>query len=165
LDAWQVELLLYLIGVLLLFIEIFIPSGGSLAIAAILCIAYSVYSLFERGQPIPAWTLLALTLGYCGLLVRFWLKRMRLDETLGQSDGNDEDVNQAKEMIGQTGVALTALRPTGIAKIDGHRYDVMTMGSFIDPGNEIRVIEASGNRILVRPQEASESDRSPEAPR
>jgi len=155
LDAWQVELFLYLIGVVLLFIEIFIPSGGSLAIAALLCIGYSVYSLFERGQPVPAWTLIALTLSYCVLLVRYWLKKMRLDVTLGQADGNDEDVNQAKAMIGQTGVALTALRPTGIAKIQGHRYDVMTMGSFIDPGTEIRVIEASGNRILVRPGDSS----------
>ena len=50
----------------------------------------------------------------------------------------------------QTGVALTPLRPGGVARIQDQRRDVITSGEFLDSGTPLEVIEAQGNRILVR---------------
>ena len=59
-------------------------------------------------------------------------------------------------MVGQTGVALTPLRPAGAARIDGQHLDVVTSGEFINAGAMVRVVEAHGNRIVVAQAEAKE---------
>jgi len=53
-------------------------------------------------------------------------------------------------LVGQTGEALTVLRPAGKARIDGRLYDVVSDGPYIDRGGAITVTQVSGNRIVVR---------------
>ena len=50
---------------------------------------------------------------------------------------------------GQTGRAVTVLRPAGIAEIGGRRLDVVTQGEFIPEGAALRVVTAEGGRIVV----------------
>lgn len=52
--------------------------------------------------------------------------------------------------IGAEGVADSALRPAGRAVFGDNYVDVVTDGSFIDQGDAIKVINISGNRIMVR---------------
>ena len=49
-----------------------------------------------------------------------------------------------------TGVALTDLRPSGIATIDGERIDVVTEGEHIAEGDPIEVVLDEGYRRVVR---------------
>lgn len=51
---------------------------------------------------------------------------------------------------GQSGVALTLLRPSGKAEINGQPLDVVSEGSFIPEGSTIEVVQCIGNRIVVR---------------
>lgn len=51
-------------------------------------------------------------------------------------------------LVGQTGEAVSALRPSGTAKIAGRRLDVVSSGGFIEAGAKVRVVEAGG-RIVV----------------
>lgn len=51
--------------------------------------------------------------------------------------------------IGREGTVESALRPTGIARIDGRRVDVVTRGELLEPGTRVRVVEVSGNRLVV----------------
>lgn len=50
---------------------------------------------------------------------------------------------------GQSGVALTDLRPAGKAEVDGRTLDV-TCDGFIAAGSRVRVIEESAFRVVVR---------------
>lgn len=50
---------------------------------------------------------------------------------------------------GQTGRAVTVLRPAGIAEIGGRRLDVVTQGEFIPEGSSLRVEAVEGSRIVV----------------
>ena len=50
---------------------------------------------------------------------------------------------------GQTGTAITLLRPSGKADIDGQRYDVVTQGDFVPKGSRIRVATIKGTKIVV----------------
>jgi len=50
---------------------------------------------------------------------------------------------------GQTGTAITLLRPSGKATIDGELYDVVTQGDFVPKGSRIRVATIKGTRIVV----------------
>jgi membrane-bound serine protease (ClpP class) len=56
--------------------------------------------------------------------------------------------------VGKSGVALTLLRPAGIAEIDGKRVDVMTAGEFLAKGCRVTVVKAEGMHILVREADA-----------
>jgi membrane-bound serine protease (ClpP class) len=52
--------------------------------------------------------------------------------------------------LGDTGTALTKLRPAGKALINGRRVDVMTQGQMLDEGCPVEVVEVSSNRVVVR---------------
>ncbi len=61
-----------------------------------------------------------------------------------------ELVGRMADLLGQTGVALTLLRPSGKAEINGELFDVMSEGSFIPEGTAIEVVECFGKRVVVR---------------
>ena len=52
--------------------------------------------------------------------------------------------------LGQFGTAVTLLRPSGTAEIDGVRLSVVTEGEFIAPGTPVQVVAVQGSRIVVR---------------
>jgi membrane-bound serine protease (ClpP class) len=54
------------------------------------------------------------------------------------------------ELINLTGIAHTALRPSGTALIAGKKVDVVTEGDFIQKGEALRVVAVEGLRVVVR---------------
>ncbi|AEF84633.1 conserved hypothetical protein [Treponema primitia ZAS-2] len=59
-------------------------------------------------------------------------------------------------LTGKTGKAVSTLRPSGKAEIEGRAYAVETEGVYIESGEPIRVIRVLGNRVVVEksnPQE------------
>jgi membrane-bound serine protease (ClpP class) len=52
--------------------------------------------------------------------------------------------------VGDWGTADSPLRPAGKARFGEEYVDVVTDGSFVDKGRQVRVIEISGNRVVVR---------------
>jgi membrane-bound serine protease (ClpP class) len=55
----------------------------------------------------------------------------------------------SKNMLGRRGVSQTALRPAGIAVFDGARVNVVTRGDFLNAGENVVVVEAHGNHMVV----------------
>jgi membrane-bound serine protease (ClpP class) len=53
-------------------------------------------------------------------------------------------------LVGHEGVALSDLRPAGVARIDGHRIDVVTEGEWLAAGDAVQVIADEGYRRVVR---------------
>lgn len=51
--------------------------------------------------------------------------------------------------VGHEGVAVTELRPSGVARFDKNQVDVVSVGPFIEIGDTVRVVEVHGNRIVV----------------
>lgn len=54
------------------------------------------------------------------------------------------------ELLEKTGSAITNLRPSGTAMIDGKRVDVVTEGNMIERGTPVRVVAVEGLRVVVR---------------
>ena len=52
--------------------------------------------------------------------------------------------------MGRTGRALTTLRPSGTADIDGRRVDVITEGGFVASGAAVEVVRSQGAVVVVR---------------
>lgn len=75
--------------------------------------------------------------------------------------GDDDDwLDERLLLEGHTGIALSYLRPAGIAEIDGHRVDVVTEGEYIAAGDRIEVLRDDGYRRVVR-RVPDDPDRSP----
>ncbi|MFN2449804.1 MAG: NfeD family protein [Candidatus Baltobacteraceae bacterium] len=54
---------------------------------------------------------------------------------------------------GRTGMAVSYLRPAGVAQIGDQRVDVLTSGEFIPAGTPVRITRIEGARIFVEPSE------------
>ncbi len=57
--------------------------------------------------------------------------------------------NQPEIKVGQTGIAVTPLRPAGTARFKNQRMDVVSRSNLIDKNTPVRVVEVEGNRIVV----------------
>ena len=162
LAGWE-ELILLGIGVVALLVEvILIPGFGIAGAISILSIGSAVY-LSMLGN-MPTWPdvaeasivmVAAVALVAAGLftLVRKMPGSSRLKGVfLAASTSKDQGYISAPprdDLIGLEGVALTDLRPSGIASIDGERLDVITEGGFIDKAERIRVVRSDGYRHVV----------------
>ncbi len=54
---------------------------------------------------------------------------------------------------GDTGVAITKLRPAGQARFDSAVVDVVAEGEFIEKGRKIKIMQIQGNKVVVRKTE------------
>ncbi len=55
------------------------------------------------------------------------------------------------DLIGKVGVAVTALRPSGVGLFDGERLDVVADTGWVQQGSPIEIVTAEGYRHVVRP--------------
>lgn len=167
----SLELLLFVIGIALLIIEIFVIPG--FGIAGISGLAFMTMGLVLSMQDfvVPTlpwqWDLLGknvllvlgnivagfLAFGILAFLVPKYTPFKRLTLSLNQDaqQGYTTQVSTEQELyMGKQGVSLTTLRPSGKADIDGESVQVMTSGEFIEKGTQIVVTHVDGNRIVVK---------------
>lgn len=77
-----------------------------------------------------------------------WMRRLVLTEEQGPE--YVAAPNQS-ELLGESGIAASYLRPAGVAMLGARRVDVLTEGEFIAAGTPIRVTRVEGSRIFVEP--------------
>jgi membrane-bound serine protease (ClpP class) len=85
------------------------------------------------------------------LFQRFALSTV-MDTEMGYHSSSTEDF---QAYLGQSGTALTPLRPSGTARIGDKRVDVVTVGDFIAQNSGVKVVEVEGPKVFV---EAVEDD-------
>ena len=54
-----------------------------------------------------------------------------------------------RALVGKEGQSVTDLRPSGVARIDGSKYSVVTSGEYIERDERIRVLRTEGSRVVV----------------
>lgn len=165
LAGWE-QVLLIGLGLLLIGAEVFLIPGfgvaGLLGILALLAGFGS--SLVGAGA---TWAAIATAVVRAGLslvlaivggfiLFRFLPRlpigrRLILDTGLAAGAGYRSEPESDRRWLGHQGMTVSALRPSGIAQLDGERVDVVSDGMFLEPGTRIEVIRVDGNRIVVRP--------------
>jgi len=149
-------LLLFLLAVVFIYVELFLPGGvfGILGVAAFVA---SIVLAFQQYDMMGFWIAIA-ELVAATVLIMIGIKRFphshagkllilgrSLDKKLGYSGTESLD-----RYVGKEGVSVTPLRPAGIAKIGPARLDVVTEGGFIDKDKKLKVVAVEGNRVVVR---------------
>jgi membrane-bound serine protease (ClpP class) len=173
------EIMLVVVGLVLIAVEIFvIPGFGVAGIGGILCTLFGLFAMMVGNAPdklpIPQTdfdmdllvkNLIGFFVGFAGFLVAafFVTKYMEtiplFNRLIVKAPPNDPgtptimpepaDQSALPLRIGQTGVALTPLRPSGRVKIGGRKFDVVSKGTLIDADAPVKVVEIEGNRIVV----------------
>ena len=146
----------FLVGVLMIIVEILLPTVGLLAGLGVAAMLYSI--VLALGGDIGA--LAALGIALVIAVVLFLLIVSRLPSSrlwnkivLHKSSRTEEGYVSAAErteLVGKTGEVLTELRPSGTARIDGRPVDVISEGAFIQKGKSIVVLSVNGSRVVVR---------------
>jgi len=148
-----------IITLVMFFIELFTPGVGLAGATGLLSLLAVVVMQLGWGHPRVALYIIAIALLLI-ILGLVWtirsLQRGRLSRSFlvlkDQVDGiSVPEVASAKnDLVGKTGIAITTLRPSGIAEFEGRRVDVSTAGEFIQKGETVTIDRAEGMHIRVR---------------
>ena len=76
-------------------------------------------------------------------------KRVALVTTQDKEDGYVATFYK-KDLVGQEGIAITILRPSGRIEIEDDIYDAYTRGEYIEKGEKVKVISQEGTSLKVR---------------
>lgn len=160
------EILVFIIGFILLLVEIFyVPGFGLIGISGIVMMIGAIF--FSLIGDFPSITeneisnaLIQLAFSLVAAFVAVYLlwkflpgipvwNRLILSTSEEQRSGfiSNPDLSF---LVGKTGKTLSQLRPAGIALIDDKRYDVITEGEFISKNELIEVIQVIGYKIFVK---------------
>lgn len=156
---WVPCLILSILGIAFLIGELFLPGFGVSGICGILCLIAVCVMQFMSASPLVA-TLVTVVLGLVLLvMIIIFMRSMKngllfrspivLKEKI-ESEAADPAKGSSEALIGKTGTALTPLRPSGIALIDGKRYSVESQAVFVEKDSEITVIAVDGPKITVK---------------
>lgn len=151
-NSLQWAIALQILAVALLLAEIFLPSGGILALATTGALVGSLAIGFSS-SPLEGWILLGLDLAVFPFLIWWGFKKvetssMALPERLANGGGGEELL---QSMMGRIGVTETDLRPVGRVRFGNHVHDAQSRSGFIVTGVEVEVLSADGNHLIVKP--------------
>jgi len=143
------------LGLLLIFLEFYVP-GGIIGILGGISLVIGAVLFFK--EELPLWVSIIYLILLLVLLVgtiRFALWRIRCK---GKADTlflmKDQEGYQAssyrKELIGKKGKTFSDLKPSGHVVIEGEKFQALSESGYIEQGEEIIVIRGSGAHIVVR---------------
>ncbi len=164
--ASVIEIIMFIIGVALILLEIFvIPGFGIAGISGIILVFASLFFSLVGGDPFLDFELVSraiiqLSISLVLALVLIFVLAKYLPKTsifnkfvLSVSEKSVDGFSShsfAEDLIGAEGIALTTLRPAGTGEINGRRVDVMTESEYVEKGKKIKVLAVDGIRVLVR---------------
>ena len=144
-------ILLLLAGIVLLVAEMLLPTHGVLGLLGAAALAGSVITCFRIDSRLGFGALAAMVLaapfGWM-LFVKIWPRtpigrRMILAPVAGK-------LADAAVAVGQTGVAISELRPMGVCSFGAERIEVRAERGTIPAGTRVRVVELIDRRPTVR---------------
>jgi membrane-bound serine protease (ClpP class) len=165
LAGWE-TLLFFVAGASLVALElIFFPGHGVMVVIGVALVVLGLTESMVDVKHVPlsvswslGWLPGALTRGFGSMLVAVatlavvgrFLPNSRLGRVLILKVTVGVGTAAPPSLVGRTGVAETALRPTGKAVVDGRRLDVVSDGDFIEQGSPLEIIEVAGARVVVK---------------
>lgn len=150
--------LAFLLGIIALVLEVFVfPGFGVAGITGIILVGWGILLIavdvtqVASALVIAIITTIFLFLAGIRLMSRFnmWHK-LTLQNRQQKEEGYVAPLSELSFFADREGTALTPLRPSGAAEINGHRLDVVTEGEFVNPGSQIKVIKVEGTRVVVK---------------
>jgi len=161
-----IEILMFIVGVSLIILEIFIiPGFGIAGIGGIVLVFISLFLSLVGGDPfldfeMVSTAIIQLSVSLVAAIILIFILAKFLPKTTifnkfvlaveEKKDAGFVSHSTSDELVGKEGIAITTLRPAGTAKIDGNRVDVVSDSEYIEKGQKIKVIAVEGIRVVVK---------------
>lgn len=156
--------------IVLVAVELFVPTGGILGAMAGVCGLGSIVAFFmydATGGMVALSLYIVLTPIMLWAIFKYWLNsplaskmilggaeevtRSQEDAVAETERARAERLAELRAMIGSEGETVTALRPVGTVKIDGQRVDALAEAGTIEARTRVVVTDVYDNQIKVRP--------------
>ena len=165
------EIIIFIVGLLLLAIEIFLfPGFGIAGIGGIICIVGGLalslignvgfdFSIVPSSDMIQSFSIVIISVSIAFPLAIWLGKKMFTNNVFGDklalaieqksSEGYTVSQPEFNSLIGEEGVAETILRPSGKVRIANDIYDAVAQISYIERGEKIVVVEHENSNLVV----------------
>lgn len=150
--------LFLILGLMMLFLEFFLP-GGILAVAGVIAMGAAVIYIFLDGAPVYE-VLFFLFLAIVGAIgvVKLALKLIKgsKKESSFYLDSDQEGYKASgfdANWIGKTAIAHTDLRPGGYIKLEGKKVPAISSTGFILKGTQVIILSGEGECVYVKIKE------------
>ncbi len=164
------EILVFTIGIILIVLEIFvIPGFGIAGISGIvltiagltLALVRNIdfdFTFVPKGSLAVSFLIVSVAMALpLIILIAFGqklfdstlFKKMGVEAEMKTADGFSVRDNSRQNLIGQTGIAVTNLRPSGKVEINNEQYDSIADGSFIAKDSAVKIIRVQGTYLVV----------------
>lgn len=174
--ANHMELIIFIVGLLLVAVEVFVlPGFGIAGISGILLIIsglalslFPIVSSPELGWILPninvvmnSFAIVSVCI-VLALILSFYLSKKILtkrnflsDSAVLTADGKDYKVLLSakfrnEEMIGKQGESLNQLMPGGTVLIEGETFDSIAITGYIEKGKKVEVVKISNAQLVVK---------------
>jgi len=147
-------LFLIFLGILLLLLEFVVIPGITIAgIGGVVLLGASVYLAFDSygvvaGIITLAFVIIAVPIVVYRLFESRTGKKMLLNSEI---DGHVEKIDDQLIRMGDEGITLGRLAPTGRVKINNLSMEAKSATGFVDQNVKIKVIEVYRTQVLVEP--------------
>lgn len=141
-------------GILLISLEVFLP-GGILGILGGIVVGIGVWLVYQEfGGAVAIWSgvliLLALLTLIC--IEVSIVRRTKVGKALllqATQQGRTTTRETQAQLVGERGVTLTVLSPSGSVRINGEIYEAISEDGYIARDEEIRVVSQGNFRLVV----------------
>jgi membrane-bound ClpP family serine protease len=166
-----IALLLFLVALVVLAIDLMIPTGGILIAVTGMLAAASIYFAFRLSPTSGGWVLTAafgmIPLMVFGLLY-VWPRTPFGKILISAPDrardfawSDTSDIDDPKSLIGKIGKAQTEFIPHGTVLIDDREFEAVSEAGPIDPGTDVRVTKLDVGRLVVIPHKSRSGASNP----
>ncbi len=153
-NAWMtLGIFLFVIGFILVGVEMVIPGFGIPGLSGIACLIGGILltaKTVEQGLTITV--IVIVLLAVMLTLILLVLKRVRppfiLEDEVG--GGDYLNVSDLEYLVGKEGTASTDLKPSGKCSIEGVIFDVRAEGQYVKKGTKVCISRIHENMIMVR---------------
>ena len=152
---------LYIVCAVLIVAEVFLPSGGTLSLCALACVAGGVVIFFGQST-VVGWigVLVAAVMVPLLLMTAYRVlprtrfgRRVMLAPPARERGDAIADSPELGKLLGQTGRVLTPLRPVGMCEFDERRVECVAESGYVRKDETVTVIRVEGTQVTVRVRE------------
>jgi len=155
---WVVLMLLVGLGVMVL--EVFVPSGGILGFVSVAALVAAIATAFLEQGMVAGMAVVGVVVVAAPAVLALafrWFPETPLGRRVLPPPPDAADLvpdpgrrQRIRQLVGRTGRAVSELLPWGTVAIDGAEVDAVSESGPIDMGATVEVVAAQGTAVVVR---------------
>lgn len=151
---WIIILSLLLIGLALIIVEVvFVPGTTVVGVIGVIFAGAGIIITFRQYGSETGWYILV-GMSVITAVALFFAFRSDAWMRFANKSAISSKVNEGTTVglqVGDEGTTLSVLRPMGTAEFNGSKFEVKTLGDYIDAGTRVTIVHLSPHEIIVKP--------------